>query len=455
MVNRLNRPAGALTQFVRRRVQRARTRMGKQLGRWSQRMERWLEPSRIRAFALRAREVLEFAVRRARQLRLPQVAGSLTFTTVLALVPLLAVALAIFATFPMFSEFRAALEKNLLRELLPTEHASVLLTYLGGFAKKAGQLTALGLMFLVVAAMLMIATVDRTLNELWHVREKRPLVQRVLVYWALITLGPLLIGASVAAMSYVLSQSTDVLGALPRVLRAALSYTPLVLSVLAYAALYVLVPNRRVAWSHALIGGTVAALAGESIKAGFALYIRSGGVANIYGAFAVVPFFLIWVYLSWLAVLLGAAIASTIPLLRTTRFVDATRAGNDFVTAVALLRALYAAVQADESKAERTAQSLGRMTRTALQDAERLLRVLSSLGYVRPLGGMYAGQWRLTCDCARTSLRPLFEALALSPRNTLIERDPMGTRRWLAPLMHADALDCPIEQLEKDSRFNL
>ncbi|HRK57488.1 MAG TPA: YhjD/YihY/BrkB family envelope integrity protein, partial [Burkholderiaceae bacterium] len=155
-MNRLNRPAGALTQFVRRRVQRARTRMGKQLGRWSQRMERWLEPSRIRAFALRAREVLEFAVRRARQLRLPQVAGSLTFTTVLALVPLLAVALAIFATFPMFSEFRAALEKNLLRELLPTEHASVLLTYLGGFAKKAGQLTALGLMFLVVAAMLMI-----------------------------------------------------------------------------------------------------------------------------------------------------------------------------------------------------------------------------------------------------------------------------------------------------------
>lgn len=455
MVNRLNRPAGALTQLVRRRAQRARTRMGKQLGRWSQRMERWLEPSRIRAFALRAREVLEFAVRRARQLRLPQVAGSLTFTTVLALVPLLAVALAIFATFPMFSEFRAALEKNLLRELLPTEHASVLLTYLGGFAKKAGQLTALGLMFLVVAAMLMIATVDRTLNELWHVREKRPLVQRVLVYWALITLGPLLIGASVAAMSYVLTQSTDVLGALPRVLRAALSYTPLVLSVLAYAALYVLVPNRKVAWSHALIGGTVAALAGESIKAGFALYIRSGGVANIYGAFAVVPFFLIWVYLSWLAVLLGAAIASTIPLLRTTRFVDTTRAGNDFVTAVALLRALYAAVQADESKAERTAQALGRMTRTALQDAERLLRVLSSLGYVRPLGGMYAGQWRLTCDCARTSLRPLFETLALSPRNTLIERDPMGTRRWLAPLMHADALDCPIEQLEKDSRFNL
>lgn len=455
MSNRLNRSLGVFAAWFVRWVQGLLAGVASRPGKWPQRAQRWLEPHRVRAVALRVREVLEFAARRARDLRLPQVAGSLTFTTVLALVPLLAVALAIFATFPMFSDFRAALEKNVLRELLPTEHAGVLLSYLSGFAKKAGQLTALGLVFLVMAAMMMIATVDRTLNELWHVRGKRPLVQRVLVYWALITLGPVLIGASVAAMSYVLTQSTEVLRDLPRVLRAALSYTPLILSVLAYAALYVLVPNRKVAWSHALTGGAVAALAGESIKAGFAWYIRSGGVANIYGAFAVVPFFLIWVYLSWLAVLVGAAIASTIPLLRTTRFVDTARAGNDFVTAVALFRALFAAAQADEGNAERTAQALSRMTRTSLQDTERLLRVLSSLGYVRPLGGMYAGQWRMTCDCARSSLRPLFEALAVSPRNTLIERDPMGTRRWLAPLMHADALDCPIEQLEQDSRFSV
>ncbi len=416
---------------------------------WSvRRLADGFDPAKLRPRLLRVREVLEFTAQRARELKLPQVAGSLTFTTVLALVPLLAVALAIFATFPMFSEFRAALQKDFLRELLPEQHAGLLLRYLNDFASKAARLTALGLGFLVVTAMMMIGTVDRTLNELWHVRGKRPLVQRVLVYWALITLGPVLIGASLAATSYVLSQSTEVLRQLPRGVRTALDYLPLILSGLAYGALYVFVPNRKVAWSDALIGGGVAALAGEVIKSGFAGYIRSGGVANVYGAFAVVPLFLIWVYLSWLAVLLGAAIASTMPMLRTTRFADAARPGNDFVTAVALLRALFSAARSGERGAERCAKALSRFTRTSLPDTERLLSVLSTLGYVRPLGGEHVGQWRITCDPTHTSLRALYEKLAVSPHNTLLTRDPMGTSRWLAPILHSDALDCPLSELE-------
>lgn len=417
-----------------------------------QRVRGALERQALRARVLRMREVLAFAGQRARELHLPQVAGSLTFTTVLALVPLLAVALSILTTFPMFSEWRAALQKDFLRELLPDQYAGMLLRYLNDFASKAARLTALGLAFLMVTAMMMIATVDHTLNALWHVREKRPWVQRVLVYWALITLGPVLIGGSVAATSYVLSQSTEVLRQLPRGMRAALDYLPLLLSAAAYAALYVFVPNRKVAWTDALIGGAVAAVSGELIKSGFALYIRGGGVASIYGAFAVVPLFLIWVYLSWLTVLLGAAIASTIPLLRTTRFADAARPGNDFVTATALLRALFSAARSNEGSGERSAQALSRFTRTSLQDTERLLRVLSSLGYVRPLGAEHSGQWRMTCDPTRTSLRALYEKLALHPDNTLISRDPMGTSRWLAPLMRSDALDCPLNELEHTGR---
>ncbi len=416
--------------------------------RYARRVADGFDPTKLRPRLLRVREVLEFAAQRARELKLPQVAGSLTFTTVLALVPLLAVALSIFATFPMFSEFRAALQKDFLRELLPDQYAGLLLRYLNDFASKAARLTALGLGFLVVTAMMMIATVDRTLNELWHVRDKRPLVQRVLVYWALITLAPVLIGASLAATSYLLSQSTEVLRQLPRGMRTALDYLPLLLSGLAYAALYVFVPNRKVAWSDALIGGGVAALAGEVIKSGFAWYIRGGGVANIYGAFAVVPLFLIWVYLSWLAVLLGAAIASTIPMLRTTRFADAARPGNDFVTATALLRALFSAARSHEGSGERSAQALSRFTRTSLQDTERLLRTLSALGYVRLLGGEHVGQWRMTCDPAHTNLRALYEKLAVSPHNTLVTRDPMGVNRWLTPLLRSDALDCPLNDLE-------
>jgi len=394
------------------------------------------------------KEVLEFAVRRAREVRLPQVAASLTFTTVLALVPLLAVVLAIFATFPMFSEFRAALEKNVLHELLPKQYAGMMVQYLSNFASKAAQLTAFGLFFLIATAMLMIATVDRTLNELWHVREKRPLTHRVLVYWALITLGPILIGASLAMTSYALTHSAQMLGELPKWLRALLTYTPLVLGAAAYAALYVFVPNRKVDWKDAIVGGVAAALVGELIRKGFGMYIRGGVATNIYGAFAVVPLFLIWVYLSWLTALLGAAIASTIPLLRTTRFADTARPGNDFVTAVALLRVLYSASRKDNGRSQYAARTLSRMTRTSLQDTERLLRVLASLGYIRPLGGEFVGQWCMTCDPERVSLRPLYETLALSPTNSLLIRDRLGTHAWLAPLARNEALDRPLSELD-------
>jgi membrane protein len=405
------------------------------------------DPVKLRPRLTRAREVLEFAARRAREVRVPQVAGSLTFTTVLALVPLLAVALSIFATFPMFSEFRAALEKNLLRELLPPQHASTLLRYLNDFAAKAARLTAFGLGFLVVAAMLMIATVDRTLNDLWQVRAKRPLMQRVLVYWVLITLGPVLIGASLAASSYLLSMSAEVVQQLPRGLRALLDYLPVIVSAVAYAALFVVVPNRKVEWKDALIGGSLAAVLGEVIKEGFAAYIRGGVVTNIYGAFAVVPLFLIWVYLSWLILLLGAAVASTIPILRTTRFADTVRPGDDFLTAVALLRVLHDAALAPDADGERSADQLSRITRTPLADTERLLGVLEQLNYVRPLGGEHLGRWRLTCDPARTSLRALYEKLALSPEHSLLTRDAVGLAPWIAPLAQADALDRPLSQL--------
>ena len=420
---------------------------------WSERLGRaWraaadvIDPTKLGPRLTRAREILEFAVRRAREVQLPQVAASLTFTTVLALVPLLAVALSIFATFPIFSDFRAALEKNLLRELLPPQYAELMLRYLQEFAAKAARLTAFGLGFLVIVAMLMIATVDRTLNELWQVREKRPLAQRVLVYWALITLGPVLIGASLAATSYLMTVSTDVLRQLPKGLRALLDYLPVVLSALAYAALFVVVPNRKVEWKDALIGGAAAAVVGEAIKEGFAYYIRGGVATNIYGAFAVVPLFLIWVYLSWLVLLLGAAIASTIPMLRTTRFADTTRPGDDFVTAAALLRGLHDAV-IEDGDGQRSADFLSRLTRTPLADTERLLRVLAALSYVRPLGGAFAGQWRITCDPKRATLRPLFETLAVSAQHSLLTRDALGVSQWLAPVAESEALDRPLADL--------
>jgi len=387
--------------------------------------------------------VLDFAARRAREMRLPQVAGSLTFTTVLALVPLLAVALSIFASYPMFANLRSALERNFIRELLPEQYAGVLERYLDLFATKATQLTVVGLGFVVVTAIAMIWTVDRTLNELWLVRQQRPLAQRLAVYWGLITIGPLLIAGSLAATSYLVSMSNGLVQQLPAVVRAVVDYLPLVVSGFAYAALFVVVPNRQVQWRDALIGGFAAAVVGELIKDGFAAYVRAGTVTTIYGAFAAVPLFLMWVYLSWLTVLLGAAIAATIPMLRTMRFADEARPGNDFLTAVALLRELY--MGAATGNGDRAVESLGNATRTRTEDVEVLLRTMERLGYARELGGAFAGRWRLIADPSTATLRPLFEELALDPANTLLAR-AAGVSDWWR-MNELARLDWPLARL--------
>lgn len=416
------------------------------------RWQAWLDPKTWPGRVEHAREVLAFAVRRAAELRLAQVAGSLTFTTVLALVPLLAVVLSIFTMFPMFDQLRVSLEKNLLRELLPDQYAAVLLRYLNDFASKAARLTAFGLVVLLFAAMTMIATVDRVLNEIWHVRQQRPLAQRILVYWALITLGPIVIGASLAVTSYVVTLSAARVQQLPGVLRAVLDYFPLVLSGFAYSALYVFVPNRRVEWKDALVGGFAAAIAGDLIRDGFAVYIRTGVVTTIYGAFAAVPLFLIWVFLAWLVILLGAAIAATIPALRTTRFADQRRVGNDFYTAVALLRVLHHALGTPHP--ERSSDQLSRETRTDLDDTERLLPVIEQLGYVRHLAGSHAGRWRFVADPGRVTLRPLFDRLALDPANTLLAREGLGLAEWVPLGGAVEWLDRPLARVDPPPRTN-
>jgi membrane protein len=403
---------------------------------------RW--PARVRPWLDAARDAIEFAALRARQMRLPQVAASLTFTTVLALVPLLAVALAIFATFPMFGEFRAALDRNLLRELAPPQYAAQLVRYLNEFAAKANELTAYGLLFLAATAMLMIHTVERALNELWLVEQRRPWAQRIVIYWTLITLGPIVIGGSLATTSYLLSASAGLVRQLPGLLRALVDVLPWVVSGLAYAALYVLVPNRRVLWRDALIGGFAAALAGGLIREGFAAYIRTGTVATIYGAFAAVPLFLVWVYLGWFVVLFGAAIAATLPMLRSTRFADERRAGNRFVTAVALLRALYEGGRRGGSAARIDTETLARAVRLFPEEAERLLGELEQLGYVARLEGVNAGRWLLICDPERANLVEVFKRFAVDPANTLFARDEAILGAWIRRALEADWLRAPL-----------
>ena len=393
------------------------------------------------------RDGIAFAWRRAADVRLPQVAASLTFTTVLSLVPVLAIALAVLTAFPMFADFRAGLEKMLFHGMLPEAISNTIPRYLNEFAAKAARLTAAGLVFLALAALSMALTIDRILNDVWRVRVRRPLAHRLLIYWALISLGPLLLAGSLTLTSYLFSISA---GLVPRTAFGSielLDALPLVGGGLALAALYVYVPYRVVRWRDALAGGFIASACGEAIKHGFAVYIARGSYTTIYGAFATLPLFLIWVYLSWFVVLLGAVITATLPALRYTRFADDQRAGNAFVTAVALLRELLLARLSGDDDGRVDVAALTRRVRSPDDDVERTLVLLEELGYVSRLDGPHAGKWLLTCDVVRANLVPLFARLAVDPKLSLVAADAAPLADWMRRGLAAEWIEQPIAAL--------
>ena len=406
------------------------------------------------AWFKRAHDVAIFAQRRARDVKMAQVAGSLTFTTTLTIVPLFAVALALFSAFPLFAEFRGDVENAVLKAL-PGQISDTVLRYINEFALKATRLTAVGVIFLAVTAIAMMVTFDRVMNDIWRVKNRRPLAQRVLIYWAILTLSPLLIGASLSASSYVWSMSADTLRQLPRSIRGALDYAPVIISGFAYAALFVFVPNRTVAWRDALIGGFIAAILAEIFKHSFGEFVSRGTTGSIYGAFAVLPLFLIWIYLSWYVVLFGAAITATLPRLRATRFSDEMLAGNQFITAVALLKALLQAKQ-DKAPAVRPAE-LARQIRMSIDETEQLLEALEKLGYVRHLAVPRAGRrsehdWMLICDENTMTLKPLFEHFAVDPANSLINTDALGLRAMRTRWFQSDWLKAPLVEELSDQK---
>lgn len=399
---------------------------------------------------IRAREVFEFAIHKAQQTQLPQVAASLTFTSVLALVPLLAVVLAVLTAFPVFAEFRASIERELPKGLLPDPYAQIILRYLGEFAAKAAGVGAAGLAFLALPAFSMILTVDRILNDIWQVHRRRPIAQRLLVYWAVLSVGPVLLGLSLSLTSYVVSMSDAHIDRWGAGLRQVFAVASPLIATAAYSAVYALVPNRKVAWRHALTGGVVTAITGELMSRGFAAYVIHGSVLSIYGAFAAFPIFLMWIYLSWLTFLFGAAIAATLPQLRTTRFFDTRRAGDRAITAIALLKLLLQARGSGALQAVATSD-LARVLRTDEEDLGSLLRELETLGYVRRLAGNGdAGreEWVLSCDPQTKGLGPVFYRFALDPENSLLQRQDLGLQPWLAPVLRGEWLQHALARLE-------
>jgi membrane protein len=281
--------------------------------------------------------------------RLALAAGSLTFTTTIALVPFFTVVLALFTAFPVFGKLQGAVQAWLVQSLVPEAISRQVLGALTQFALKASRLGMVGLAVLLLTALTLVLTIDRTLNTIWRVRRARPLGQRVLVYWAVLTLGPLLLAASLSLSSYLVSASRGLVEALPGLVVVVLDLGEFVLLTAFLAALYRYVPHTPVRPSHAWAGALLAAVGIELARRLLAVYLAAVPTYSaVYGAFATVPILLVWIYVLWVVILLGAVLAAHLPRLMAGPVRTPEGPGWSFQLGLDALRVLQAARTAGE-----------------------------------------------------------------------------------------------------------
>ncbi|AXV64008.1 MULTISPECIES: virulence factor BrkB family protein [Pseudoalteromonas] len=233
-------------------------------------------------------------------------AGYLAYVTLLSIVPLVAVGVAIFSAFPGFESTLITIENFLFTNLVPTS-SDVIKEHISAFAGNANKMTAVGVGFLAAVSLLLIRNVDATLNRIWRIKKKRPMMISFAVYWMVLSLGPVLLGASIGVTSYIVSLVSFADQGIPGFSGFLLKLLPYIISMVGFIMLYTLVPNTRVPFRAAIPGALFAAMLFELTKKGFALYISHfPSYEVIYGALATIPILFVWVYLSWIVVLLGA-----------------------------------------------------------------------------------------------------------------------------------------------------
>ncbi len=245
-----------------------------------------------------------------------QIAAALSFATLIGLVPMIATAFALISHLPIGAGLGSALEKFLLANLLPDKAGIIIAKYIGQFASRAGRVTFFGVVVLGATALIQMLTIERAFNQIWRIKAGRPLLRRLAIHVLALLLGPLVFGASLAAISFVAGVSLGLLdepawlsifvirGLLPFAFMSAL-----------FGLLYWGVPNKQVKVWHAAFGGAIAALGFVGLQKLFTLYLATGFTVNavVYGAFSAIPVFLVWLYASWSVILIGALLVAELP----------------------------------------------------------------------------------------------------------------------------------------------
>jgi membrane protein len=373
------------------------------------RLDRWKTLAAAAVVADLA-EYIGFALMRFYRGRGMQSAAALTYTTLLALVPLLAIGFAIFTAFPAFETARTAIEATIFENLVP-EIAGPVRTYLNSFMQNASKLGAAGIIGLSVSAILLLATIESTFNTIWHVERQRHLLIRFLIFWAVLSLGPILMGLTLSTTSDAfgfLRQTWTDAGLDAESLNVGGEFRNHVIAIIlqsvGFTLLFMIVPNRSVAWRDALIGGCLSGTAFEILKLGFGWYLAAFPTfQTIYGAMAVIPIFLVWVYFSWTVILLGAVFAASFPDWWHSRQLDAApELGPARLFSVAL--STLAAIR----------EKAGPVEQAALDDvasADAVGQVLERLLVAEFVARIEDGRFVLARDPSRFSLYDLYQGL--------------------------------------------
>lgn len=284
-----------------------------------------------------------------------QWAASLTYTSLLAFVPLLSVSLAIFSAFPTFQNFKQSFLDYVFINFAPSEQMGAMIqSYFNSFVSATGSLPALGVVFLVVTSVLLLLTISIAFNRIWHVKRTQSLINRLLVFWAVLTLVPILMGAGLSIFPIIQNIIAEVTGevigqeeAVKTTLNNLITsrfFFPVIFEILALLVLFMVVPNTPVPFKDALWGALGGAVALEILKAGFGLYLSRSNFTNIYGALAIVPIFLLWVFTCWNIVLFAAVSVASLPEWRAgMRRVKDIKVDvyNQFDTALSVFNAVW------------------------------------------------------------------------------------------------------------------
>jgi len=399
-------------------------------------LEALLDPRWLRAFS-------RHLWQHFREDRSFESAGALAYTSLLALVPLMAVMFGVISAFPVFDRWADEVEAYIFANFVPAA-GDVIQAYISEFVDRTAGLTGAGTVFLIATAILLMSTIERSLNRIWRVRTQRRPANRLVIYWAVLTLGPLLVGASLALTSYF--AALPLLA--PEIVRGMLQdlmlkLAPFLVALIGFTLVFIVVPNRRVRWHHALAGAALSALMFELAKAGFVLYVTNFPTyERLYGALATVPLFLVWIYLSWVVVLLGASVAAALTTFNYRRAEWRWSPRHELLLAIRLLGHFWQAQRRGDALS--TGELLSR--ESAATDGQ-LRRILGWFHDARFIQADDDGDWLLTADLDEMTVDELYRSGAfILPLGELDElpRESYWDRALIEGLKAVDAQAAPL-----------